>query len=322
MVVLGIRGSALTSARHSFKGRGLSTASRESQTLTLSDGRTLGFAEYGSSTGTPVFLFHGLPGSRLEGGDWDSASKQLDARIIAPDRPGMGLSSFQPRRRLLDWPADVQQLARHLGLDQYRVMGGSGGGPYALACAKVLPRETLRATGVVAGLGPREAGYAGMSLSGRLAWSLVAWAPGAARLIADWRMVLAAQNPDREGFAKTIHEEFIMKLKAKDRAVFKEPETCERFIEILREAFRPGSEGYAEEAKLLVKPRGFDLRDVASNKVMLWYGTEDEHTPLRMGEYMAERLPSAVLKEYPGDTHFTIFFRRAEEILKDLVGAN
>ncbi|EON65780.1 hypothetical protein W97_05019 [Coniosporium apollinis CBS 100218] len=305
--------------QHTFTIRTLSTASRESQTLSLPDGRTLGFAEYGSSTGTPVFFFHGLPGSRLEGGDWDSAAQKLNARIIAPDRPGMGLSSFQPRRRLLDWPADVHQLAHHLGLKRYHVMGGSGGGPYALACAKVLPRETLRAIGVVAGLGPREAGYAGISLSRRLAWNFLARVPGIARLEANWKLVPAAQNPDREVFAKLGWDDFVLKLKAKDRAVFEDKEVRELSVEILREAFKPGSEGYAMEAKLLAKPWGYDLRDVVSNRVLLWYGTEDEHTPLQMGRYMAERLPNAVLKEYPGDTHFTIFFRHAEEILRDLI---
>ena len=32
-------------------------------------------------------------------------------RLVAPDRPGMGLSTFQPGRTLLDWPEDVTALA-------------------------------------------------------------------------------------------------------------------------------------------------------------------------------------------------------------------
>ncbi|OQE37547.1 hypothetical protein PENNAL_c0794G03227, partial [Penicillium nalgiovense] len=73
-------------------------------------------------------------------------------RVIAPERPGFGLSTVQPNRRIMDWPADVQALAHYLSLSRFAVMGGSGGGPYALACARMLPQDMMSAVGIFAGI--------------------------------------------------------------------------------------------------------------------------------------------------------------------------
>ena len=122
----------------------------------LQDGRLLGYEEYGAFDGrAALFYFHGTPGARLElrlfGGE--NEARRLGVRVIATDRPGMGLSTFQPGRRLRDWPLDVLSLADHLRLAKFAVLGCSGGGPYALVCA-VAAADRLAAVGVVAGLAP------------------------------------------------------------------------------------------------------------------------------------------------------------------------
>ena len=78
---------------------------RDGWQIRLHDGRLLGYAEYGDPTGKPVFLFQGTPSSRLLHPDKD-LTRSLGARLIVMDRPGFGLSDFQPGRRLLDWPSD------------------------------------------------------------------------------------------------------------------------------------------------------------------------------------------------------------------------
>src|SRR5690606_10862687 len=76
----------------------------------------------------------------------------MGVRIIAPERPGYGLSS--PRRgRLIDYPDDVLQLAAALGLERFSAVGVSGGGPAALAAAYRLPQR-LTAVGLVSAIGP------------------------------------------------------------------------------------------------------------------------------------------------------------------------
>jgi pimeloyl-ACP methyl ester carboxylesterase len=134
--------------------RALSTSPQESQTFTLPDSRKLGFATYGSPTDQPIFVFHGLAGSRLDALYFHEAGIKLNARIIGIDRPGSGLSTFQQGRRLLDWPADVWQLAGYLGIKQFKIIGGGGGQPYAIACAYALPKDVLRGTAVLSNFLP------------------------------------------------------------------------------------------------------------------------------------------------------------------------
>lgn len=93
-----------------------------SDTLLLPDGRKLGYAQYGSQTGRAVLFVHGHPGSRLEGAHLHDFGLKLGARIIVPERPGMGWSSPQPNRKLLDYPKDLEHLADHLKLESYGVL--------------------------------------------------------------------------------------------------------------------------------------------------------------------------------------------------------
>lgn len=106
------------------------------KSVKLRDGRTLGYAEFGVSTGRPIFLFSGTS-SRLFYPVESSVALALNARVITVERPGLGLSDFQPGRTLLDWQGDIQQLADALGLERFAVAGGSAGGPYAAAAIQV-----------------------------------------------------------------------------------------------------------------------------------------------------------------------------------------
>jgi pimeloyl-ACP methyl ester carboxylesterase len=133
-------------------------------TFTLSDGRTLGFVEHGDRRGTPIFFFHGLPGSRLQRHPDESVAQRLAIRLFTFDRPGIGLSTVQPGRRILDWPRDVDEFADAQGFDRFRVLGWSAGAPYALATAYMLSDRVTK-IGLVAPLSP----LAGNSLLRELA---------------------------------------------------------------------------------------------------------------------------------------------------------
>jgi pimeloyl-ACP methyl ester carboxylesterase len=119
-----------------------------SEVVTLPDGRRLGYAVYGDPGGAPVWVFHGTPGSRVGGRLLAAAATERGVRVIAPDRPGHGLSTFRTGRRIGDWPADVAALAGALDLGQFGVVGLSGCGPYALACAAAIP-DRLSGTALV-----------------------------------------------------------------------------------------------------------------------------------------------------------------------------
>ena len=66
----------------------------------------LGYAEYGDPHGKPLFYFHGWPSARIEfaGLNGNEIAAELHMRVISVDRPGFGLSSYQPHHRFVDWP--------------------------------------------------------------------------------------------------------------------------------------------------------------------------------------------------------------------------
>lgn len=123
----------------------------------LSDGRRLGYKAIGAPDGDPLFYFHGFPGSRLEADLLCKNAEVCGWRVFAIDRPGIGLSDFLRGRTLHDWPRDVAEFANALRIDHFTVIGVSGGGPYAAVTAWAL-RKRVRATGIVAGLGPLQKG--------------------------------------------------------------------------------------------------------------------------------------------------------------------
>jgi len=126
-----------------------------SHTCSLSDGRVLSYAEFGDPTGYPLIFFHGFPSSRLEAWFLDPIVQRKGIRLIAPDRPGFGRSTFQSNRQFTHYPSDIRALADHLELEKFAILGGSGGGPYALACARDIPGR-LSAVGLFASAGPWE----------------------------------------------------------------------------------------------------------------------------------------------------------------------
>ena len=93
-----------------------------SNIVILPDGRKLGYAQYGSPRGKPVIFLHGMPGSRLDAAHFDDVGKELGARIIGIDRPGIGWSTPQPDRTLLSPVKDVEALTDHLKIAKFSIM--------------------------------------------------------------------------------------------------------------------------------------------------------------------------------------------------------
>lgn len=105
------------------------------------------------------------------------AAAQLGIQIIAIDRPGSGSSTHKGDRTLLDWPKDVLALADHFGIKTFGILGISGGGPYALACLKAIPREQLIAVTILSSMYPPSLGTSGMLTKARIMFWLSSWSP-------------------------------------------------------------------------------------------------------------------------------------------------
>lgn len=121
----------------------MDTALRDiDQLLTLPDGRTIGYATYGDPTGYPVLYMHGGLSCRIDATSCGPAAAAAGIRVIAPDRPGIGLSDRHKGASLLDWPVDMGHLIHALGIEQCAAMGWSFGSAYAAACGFALPQVT------------------------------------------------------------------------------------------------------------------------------------------------------------------------------------
>lgn len=112
---------------------------RPRSSTTVSDGRRLGWYEYGDAAGTPCVFLAGTATSGLAGAAFDRAARAAGVRLISIDRPGLGSSDRAQRRPLLHWSDDVRELMDHMRVSHFSVLGHSAGGAYSLAVARALP---------------------------------------------------------------------------------------------------------------------------------------------------------------------------------------
>jgi pimeloyl-ACP methyl ester carboxylesterase len=279
----------------------------DTKQLRLSDGRLLGYTEFGDPGGRPLFYFHGFPGSRL---DWllfdvDDSAADLGIRIVAADRPGMGYSHPLRGRRLLHWSADVTVLADELGIDRFSVIGISGGGPYALACASSIP-ERLESATVVCGMGPPEAPGARDGMS----WALPGkgWLPRCMMLL----RMYAGLRVNPEGFVSRIRDF----LPERDRDVLAHPGAAAAFAAMITEAFRPGTSGICREAAVYSRPWDFDPGEIPV-PVHLWHGELDRNVPVSVCRFLGDSLPGCRLHILPEEAHLSLPYYHIREILED-----
>ena len=231
--------------------------------------------------------------------------------MVAPDRPGLGLSDFHPRRTILDFVRDVTELADHLRLNQFAVLGVSGGGPYAIACASAIP-DRLTAALLVCSMGPADAPEATKNMVAINRWLLaiarryprVAQCIGGLCLRAIWRKGNQA-----------IPKQIEARLPPADRRALQSSELRQALTDASIEALHHGAKAAAADGLLYGKPWGFELGQIRAN-VALWHGEADVIVPPSMGHYLAERIPNCQSRFYPDDGHFSLPYNRVEEILK------
>jgi pimeloyl-ACP methyl ester carboxylesterase len=287
------------------------------QYITLPDGRKLGYDEHGKPDGRPLFYFHGTPSARVE---WElfaneALTEQLHLRVIAADRPGMGLSDFQPNRRITDWPSDVVALADALSIARFAVLGFSGGTPYAAACALQIP-ERLTSVGLVSIEAPYEVpGMTGnMNPQALQVLKMSADKPRMAQLI-QTMLTLGSR------FAPKLLMGQVMKgVSEADQAVL-QPASAQRvFMRIVQESARSGTRGGQVDSALMVSPWGFNPADIRLH-VNLWQGEQDFETPPAMARYVAAQIADHQLTVYPDEGHISTLVHHMEEITTALAAA-
>ncbi len=277
----------------------------------LADGRRLAFAEFGRRDGFPVLYFHGAIGSPLRcEGELAASIESLRLRLLYAQRPGFGASGQQPGRTLVDFAADVEQLADLLALERFAVIGVSAGGPYAVACARRLP-ERLSAAAAVSSLSPlcAPADVPGLPARIRLPLRALAAAPRTAARLGDAAVGFVARHPSLLLRAMTIG------APATDRSHLADGATSMAAVDAFLEATAGGIGGLVEDHLVTSRPWGFKLGEVAG-EVHVWHGMHDAFVPAEHALQLVAALPRCRAWLSPGEGHF--FFRRR---VRDILGA-
>jgi pimeloyl-ACP methyl ester carboxylesterase len=277
--------------------------------LYLRDGRRLGFLGCGDTAGRPVFYCHGFPGSRLEVLLADRIAAQKGIRLIGVDRPGYGLSDDRPGRSLRDWADDVAELADRLGIERFSILGVSGGGPYAVACACRL-RDRLLAVGIACGLAPITARgiLRGMTGFNRFGLRLAAAAHPLVKPLFFPVAALLKHRPQR------VLSSIAHRAGQPDRWVLNRPEVREIMCLSYREAMLGGLSGAVRDVVLYSRSWGLHLTEITV-PVNLWHGEKDRIVSPAMGRWLAVNIPGCKARFYPEEGHFSLITNRMDAII-------
>ena len=266
--------------------------------LRPANGRVVAVEVVGHDDATPVLLCHGLADSRLTARWLAPAAAELRLRLIAPDRPGSGGTDRRRLSQVADWARDATEVLDALQVDSAAVLGISGGGPFAAACAARIPSR-VRSLLLVSALGQPDWPSVGMAPGERVSLTLARLSPAFGGWSLDRLAALARRSPDLFlRLAATAQPEV-------DIRALQEPGLRDSFLTGYLEAFRRGSWGVAQDLRLLTRPWGFDLRSIAAPTWVL-HGDADTTVPVQHARRYARAIPAAQLQIRPGHGHFSI----------------
>ncbi len=268
-------------------------------TVAVRGGRRLSFAEYGAPRGPAIVWMHGTPGARRQiPFEARVYAEQQGLRIIGVDRPGIGSSTSHLYPNLADWTADLEILLDTLGIDTCRLIGLSGGGPYALAAGALLPQR-VHGLGVLGGVAPTvgddsvDGGI--IQLAVRLApWLVLARVPLGIALTGAIRVVKPLAGPGLDLYAAV--------QPPGDKKLLSRPEFKAMFLDDLLNGSRFQTTAPLNDLVLFTRDWGFSLADVAV-PVRWWHGDADHIVPLAHGQHVVGRLSDATLSVIDGESH-------------------
>lgn len=262
----------------------------------LADGRTLGYAVFGRS-GPAVVWLHGTPGGRRQVPPGARAfAIEHGMRVIGIERPGIGDSTPHLHSNIASFAQDVEAVLEHLGVERCGIVGLSGGGPYALACAHSLDR--VEVCGVLGGVAPSrgpEAIAGGVTILAR-------FAPAVERVHRPLGTALSLAIRAAHPLASPAFDLFMSFSREGDREVFAAPGMKEMFLDDILRGTKSGMRSLIYDYLLFSREWGFSLAGIAT-PTHFWHGDADPFVPLEHGEYQASLVPGATLTVQPGQSH-------------------
>jgi len=270
--------------------------------LKLADGRTLHAYDTGGD-GTPVFWHHGTPNI----GAPPVPLMRPGVRWISHDRPGYGSSTPLPGRNIASAATDVAAVADELGLTRFAVMGHSGGGPHALACAALLA-DRVTAVATISSLAPLSANgldwFAGMAPSSEA--SLRAALKGRAAKEAH-----EAAEEEKGKEEESEKPDGDSAFTPADEAMFAGPWSW--LLDVVRPALAAGPAALIDDDLAYVAPWGFDPAQVTA-PLLLLHGDADRMIPSSHSKWLAAHLPGSELRIQPGAGHISILAEAGEAL--------
>jgi pimeloyl-ACP methyl ester carboxylesterase len=275
------------------------------------DGRALQVQEAGARDGAPVLFHHGTPMSRLIYRGWDEIARAQGVRFLAYDRPGYGLSDRLPERDIAACAADVRTIAGALGIDALGVIGLSGGGPHAIACAALLEDLVPRVVSLAA-VAPFAAPgldwFADTGASNVEETQLFLSDRAAARVAFEADMAeLATMTPEenRTRYA-SIYSDRDLRCMEGEFGAFLDASTK---LGLEHQIDGPWDDEYA----FVAVEWGFDLATIRT-PLRLRQGRQDLMVPYAHGAWLAAHIPSAEPLLSETDSHLSLLDHLAEDL--------
>jgi pimeloyl-ACP methyl ester carboxylesterase len=280
----------------------------ETRTIPAGDGRQLCVEIAGEPHGRPILVHTGEPMSRRLYGGWIADAENKGIRLIGYDRPGYGGSTAHPGYTVASQAADVRAIAEALGHDRIGIWGMSGGGPYALGCAALLP-DLAVAVATAASLAPYGVEgfdyFAGMGEANVESFKLFFSNPQAARRdLREARQEILAATPEQLA-------EMITSLLSPADAAALTGDLARWNTETNKIALSPGDQGWWDDEAAHLTSWGFDPRDIHV-PVKIWHGRQDRMVPVQHGQWLAANIPGAEADISDRDGHLIVHGRIGE----------
>jgi pimeloyl-ACP methyl ester carboxylesterase len=268
--------------------------------LTFADGRTLHYYDAPPANGgdvdrgvvgenalTVVWL-HGTPNLGEPPEPLFPAADERGIRFVSYDRPGYDTSTEQPGRTIASAVHDVAAIVDELGVDRFAVLGHSGGGPHALACAALLPERVIAA---IDGSGTAPYGSEGLDFFAGTNPSGAASQRAAVLGREELTKHIESSDFDPEMFTPADHAALEGSWAWLGR--------------IAGESLRTGLSGLIDDELAYVRPWGFDPSAIEV-PVLICHGEDDRVVPIAHSRWLAEHIPGAEFRRYEGDGHVSV----------------
>jgi pimeloyl-ACP methyl ester carboxylesterase len=281
--------------------------------LELSGGQRLAMLERGAPDGDPIFFCHGWPGTSRQADRLHDAAREFGFRIISFDRPGVAQSSHPMQRTLLDWPPMLAEAADQLGVEKFRLVGVSGGGPYALATAWAMSARVL-GVAIVCGAPPiaELAERRQLMPAYRLLLGLYGKSPRAARwLFRALRPVALLPLP------RALRPLALKIVGPVDATALADPVLFDNCYDSFRDAWSGSADGVFDDARIYAERWGFAPEEIKV-PVHFWHGRGDRNFAWPLADQLAARIPGARVKICDDEGHYSLPFRQARAILGGL----